>query len=103
MAQIPSEANPQAPAPGGAPAPGPDQGGEGGGKVASLMSDTFKNLAMLSELIGASGDQAMAAKVQKLKADFEALLDGGGEDQGAPMAGGPVPMEAGGAKVRPAL
>ncbi len=99
MAQppIPSEAAPGAPAP--ESAPGESQGG---GKLASLMSDTFKNLSMLSELVGAAGDQAMGQKLQAIKAQFEALLDDAPSPAGPPP-GSPAPMEAGGAKVRPAL
>jgi hypothetical protein len=93
-------------APQGAPAPGPEApapGGEEaqGGKVAALMSDTFKNLSMLAELATSAGDQAMSQKLQAMKAQFESLLDGGGD---APQAGGgQVPMEAGGAQVRPVV
>lgn len=96
---IPSEAPmpAQSPAPAqGAEAPGADAGG---GKIGSLMSETFKNLAMLAELAGAGGDQALAQKVAAVKAQFEGILDDG---PGA-APGGPVPMEAGAAKVSPAL
>lgn len=103
MAQIPSEAPQGAPAP-GADAPAPGGEGGGGGKVASLMQETFRNLATLAELAGQSGDQGLAQKLQAVKAQFEGVLDGGGEQgPAAPAQSGPVPMEAGAAKVRPAL
>jgi hypothetical protein len=103
MAPIPSEAG--APQAGAAPAPGGEQDTGGGGKIASLMQDTFKNLAMLSELAGQGGDQSLAQKIQAVKAQFEGILDGGGEEQGPPggAPSGPVPMMAGAAKVRPVL
>lgn len=100
--QIPQEAAPSAPQAGAAPAPGGEQGG--GGKLAALMSDTFKNLAMLAEMAGAAGDEAMAQKLGAVKAQFESILDGGEEAPAAgPAKGGAVPMEAGAAQVRPAL
>lgn len=96
--QIPQEASAGAPQ-GAAPAPGGEQQG---GKLASLMSETFKNLSMLAELAGAGGDQALAQKIGAVKAQFESILDGGDEQAQAPGSG-PVPMEAGGAQVRPVV
>lgn len=104
MAQIPSEAGaPDA----GAPQPAPDAGAgpdNGGGKIAPLMQTIFKALGELEQLV--AGDPGISQKVAGVKAQFESILDGGGEaEQGGPPAksSGPMPMMAGAAKVRPAL
>lgn len=97
MAQnLPPEAG--APAQAGAEQPG----AAAGGKFAQALAEAHKSVSLVAEL--AASDPAVAQKLAAAKAAIESVLDGGGDEGAqAPRGASPMPMEAGAAKVRPAL
>lgn len=95
-------AQPPIPAEAGAQAqPAESQGDAPGGKISAALAQAHQALSLAAELLSAA-KSPLGGQLAAMKAQLESLVDGG-DEQPAPQGGGPVPMEAGAAQVRPAL
>lgn len=88
-------------------APAPQGQGQAPGRASQLLTDTHSNLMELMDLVSkqpaaAEGKAPLQAAIQALQGFAEVMGQGPG---GAPQEpkGGAVPMEAGAAKVQPAM
>lgn len=88
-------------------APGQAPQGDAGG-ASQLVVDIQQKMQDLQGLLGKALPEE-AQKFSQIMGAYESFVDGLGQAPGAPepgpapMKGGPVPMEAGGAKARPVL
>lgn len=92
-----------APAPAAAPDAAPAQGGGGG--ASKLVADIHSGMMKLLDMVQAKFPEE-GKELQGIVQQYQDFIDGlgSGEDAGKPEAGpGMVPVEAGAAKVKPAM
>lgn len=88
------------------PAPEAPSQEQGGGNATQLVSDIFSKLGKLNDLISQSQavDDDDKQKLMAVIQSYEGFIDGLGNQKGQTQpAAGVAPVEAGGAKVQPAI